>query len=112
MKPHWEISQKEADACLAATDGARRSTNTSVAAVTLPASLRRRRPVHHDSCQHHQRPGTGLQIAEGWSVELPKDVHDILKNAPTQPGQPPGLHRASPVKAVYGCVLGNGELGR
>ena len=42
--------------------------------------------------------GPVLQIAEGWSVELPKDVHDILNKRTTQPGQPPGLHRASPVK--------------
>ncbi|MGU0016999.1 hypothetical protein ACVXG9_26490 [Escherichia coli] len=45
---------------------------------SLPLPYRRRCPVHHDPCQHHQRPGTVLQIAEGWSVELPKDVHDIL----------------------------------
>lgn len=44
--------------------------------------------------------GTGpvLQIAEGWSVELPKDVHDILNKRTNSTGQPHGLHRASPVK--------------
>ncbi len=83
-----------------------------MAAVTLPASLPKARPVHHDPCQHHQRPGTGTANAEGWSVELPKDVHDILNKRTTQPGQPPGLHRASPVKGRLGCVFGNGELGR
>ncbi|MFP1528341.1 hypothetical protein ACLB1R_19945 [Escherichia coli] len=43
--------------------------------------------------------GPVLQIAEGWSVELPKDVHDIL-NKRTNSTWPTTsvLHCASPVK--------------
>ncbi len=83
-----------------------------MAAVTLLASLPKAASVHYDSSQHHQRPGTGTANREGWSVELPKDVHDILNKRTNQPGQPPGLHRASPVKGRLRSVLGNGELGR
>ena len=44
----------------------------------FPLPYRRRRPVHHTRVNIIKGLGPVLQIAEGWSVELPKDVHDIL----------------------------------
>lgn len=44
----------------------------------IPFPDRRRRAIHHDPREYHQRPGPVLQIAEGWSVELPKAMHDQL----------------------------------
>ncbi len=38
IKPHWEISQKEADACRRQPNGVRRFMNTSAAAATPHAS--------------------------------------------------------------------------
>ena len=34
--------------------------------------------------------GPVLQIAEGWSIELPENVHDILNKRPMKLGQPLG----------------------
>lgn len=98
MKPHWEISQQEADACLAATEWCPaiheyfRGGGYSSRFLTeggVPFTMTRVNIIK----------GTGpvLQIAEGWSVELPKDVHDIL-NKRTNSAANHGLHRASPVK--------------
>ncbi|XPE60389.1 hypothetical protein ACNKHT_18000 [Shigella flexneri] len=97
MKPHWEDFE-QADACLAATEWCRQFTNTSVAAVTLPASLRRRRPVHHDRVNMVKGLGTGTANRG----RLERGIAEATRmtsstNAPTRPGQPPGLHRASPV---------------
>lgn len=54
-----EISQQEADLASPLPDDCRRSTNTSVAAVTL--ALRRERPFL-PARQHHQGLGPVLQI--------------------------------------------------
>ncbi|EOW4448481.1 L-fucose isomerase, partial [Escherichia coli] len=79
MKPHWEISQKEADACLAATEWCPaiheyfRGGGYSSRFLTeggVPFTMTRVNII--------KGLGPVLQIAEGWSVELPKDVHDIL----------------------------------
>ena len=79
MKPHWEISQQEADACLAATEWCPaiheyfRGGGYSSRFLTeggVPFTMTRVNII--------KGLGPVLQIAEGWSVELPKDVHDIL----------------------------------
>ncbi|WP_270104506.1 L-fucose isomerase [Atlantibacter hermannii] len=79
MKPHWQISQQEADACLAATEWCTavheyfRGGGFSSRFLTLggaPFTLSRINLV--------KGLGPVLQIAEGWSVELPKAVHDTL----------------------------------
>ncbi len=99
MKPHWEISQQEADACLAATEWCPaiheyfRGGGYSSRFLTeggVPFTMTRVNII--------KGLGPVLQIAEGWSVELPKDVHDILNKRTNSTCQPPGLHRASPVK--------------
>lgn len=79
IKPHWEISQQEADACLAATEWCPaiheyfRGGGFSSRFLTeggIPFTMTRLNLI--------KGLGPVLQIAEGWSVELPKDVHDIL----------------------------------
>ncbi len=79
MKPHWEISQKEAQECLAATEWCPaiheyfRGGGYSSRFLTeggVPFTLTRVNLI--------KGQGPVLQIAEGWSVELPDDVHDML----------------------------------
>jgi L-fucose isomerase len=79
MKPFWEVSQKEADACLQATtwhpanNGYFRGGGYSSKFVTkgnMPVTM----------CRLNLVRGIGpvLQMAEGETVELPAKVHDIL----------------------------------
>ncbi|ENF1796548.1 L-fucose isomerase [Salmonella enterica] len=79
MKPHWEISQQEADACLAATEWCPaiheyfRGGGYSSRFLTeggVPFTMTRVNMI--------KGLGPVLQIAEGWSVELPKAMHDQL----------------------------------
>jgi L-fucose isomerase len=88
MKPYWEIDDKEASACLDATTwhpsiteyfpGGGWSTHfcskggmpVTMVRLNLVAGL-----------------GPALQIAEGWTVDLPQNVHDVLdeRTNPTWP---------------------------
>ncbi|PWW06776.1 L-fucose isomerase [Mangrovibacter plantisponsor] len=79
IKPHWEISQQEADACLAATQWCPaiheyfRGGGFSSCFLTeggIPFTMTRVNII--------KGLGPVLQIAEGWSVELPEAVHDAL----------------------------------
>lgn len=79
MKPHWEISEKEVQDCLDAT-------------TWFPASLGYFRGGGYSSgfltkggmpvtmCRINLIKGIGptLQIAEGWTIDLPKQVHKSL----------------------------------
>lgn len=88
MKPYWEISEEEAAACL---------ENTSWCPADLGyfrgggySSLFRtagEMPVTMSRVNLVKGIGPVLQIAEGWTVELPDDVHDILdkRTNPTWP---------------------------
>jgi len=55
--------------------------------------------------------GPVLQLAEGWTVDLPPKVHETLNERTI----PPGPHTGSPTpdrqRPVPRCVLGDGELG-
>jgi L-fucose isomerase len=88
MKPYWEISPEEAEACLAATTwhpgnlGYFRGGGWSTRFRTrggMPVTMCRLNLVHG--------LGPALQIAEGWTVELPDAVHDALdqRTDPTWP---------------------------
>jgi L-fucose isomerase len=88
MKPHWQISEAEVQACLEATTWhpARteyfRGGGFSSKFVTrggMPVTLSRVNLVHG--------LGPVLQIAEGWTVELPPAVHQVLdeRTDPTWP---------------------------
>lgn len=79
LKPHWEIDQQDADACLAATEWCPaiheyfRGGGFSSRFLTeggIPFTLTRVNII--------KGLGPVLQIAEGWSVELPQAVHDAL----------------------------------
>ena len=88
MKPYWEITDEEVQKCLNATDwcpgdkGYFRGGGYSSHFKTrggMPVTMSRINLV--------KGLGPVLQIAEGWTVELPKDVHDMLEERtnPTWP---------------------------
>ncbi len=79
MKPFWEISEQEKEACLDATTwypadlGYFRGGGYSSNFLTkgeMPLTM----------CRINLVKGLGpvLQIAEGWSIDLPEEVHDTL----------------------------------
>lgn len=79
MKPFWDISQQEVDACTAATEWCPaiheyfRGGGFSSRFLTeggVPFTMTRVNII--------KGLGPVLQIAEGWSVELPKEMHDQL----------------------------------
>lgn len=109
MKPHWEITPREAEACLEATTwypsiveyfrGGGFSSNyltrggmpITAARVNLVKGL-----------------GPALQLAEGWTVELPSKVHHILDRR-TNPTWPttwfvPNLTGSGPFRDVYSVM--------
>lgn len=88
MKPFWEISEQEAQACLDACEwvpanlGYFRGGGYSSHFVTkggMPMTMSRMNFV--------KGLGPVLQIAEGYSVELPEAVHNVLDRR-TDPGWP------------------------
>lgn len=79
MKPFWEISDEEAQACLDATSWHPSVTeyfpgggwsSKFVTKAGMPITMSRVNIV--------KGLGPALQIAEGWTVELPDDVHKML----------------------------------
>lgn len=88
MKPHWDMTDADAEACLKATSWMPadrdyfRGGGYSSHFVTrggMPMTMLRLNIV--------KGLGPVLQIAEGWSVELPKDMHNTLdkRTDPTWP---------------------------
>jgi L-fucose/D-arabinose isomerase len=125
MKPFWEISKEEIDACLKATTwhpsiteyfpGGGWSTRYATKG-GMPATIARLNLV--------KGLGPALQLAEGYTVSLPKKVHDILDQrtnptwpttwfAPTLTGQ--GVFRDTyEVMNNWGanhCVMSYGHIG-
>ena len=88
MKPHWEITDEEQKACLDAT-----TWHPAICEYFrgggLSSRFRTRGGMPVTLCRVNLTRGLGpaLQIAEGWSVELPEEVHDTLDNRtnPTWP---------------------------
>ncbi|AZO93297.1 L-fucose isomerase [Halocella sp. SP3-1] len=88
MKPYWDITDEEVDKCLEATTwrpaslGYFRGGGFSSQFVTkgeMPVTMSRINII--------KGLGPVLQIAEGYTVELPEDVHDILDKR-TDPSWP------------------------
>lgn len=88
MKPFWEITEGEARKCLEATEwhpantGYFRGGGWSTHYLTtgeMPVTMSRINVI--------DGLGPALQIAEGWTAELPKEYHDILdqRTDPTWP---------------------------
>ncbi|TVQ37721.1 MAG: L-fucose isomerase [Spirochaetaceae bacterium] len=88
MKPYWDITPEEAAACLDATSW--RPANTEYfrgGGYSSNYLTRGEMPV--TMCRLNMIAGLGpaLQIAEGWAIELPADVHKTLdgRTDPTWP---------------------------
>ena len=109
MKPFWEISQDEAEACLEATTwypanrdyfrGGGYSSNF-LSKGEMPVTMSRLNLV--------KGLGPVLQIAEGWTVEIQEDVHKKL-NERTDKTWPttwyaPRLTGSGPFKDVYSVM--------
>lgn len=110
MKPFWEISDEEADACLKATtwypanrDYFRGGGYSSkfVTEGGMPVTM----------CRLNLVKGIGpvLQIAEGWTIELPENVHKILdertdKTWPTTWFVPKLNNGVNAFKSVYNVM--------
>ena len=91
MKPYWDITEGDVEAALAATTwypadrGYFRGGGYSSQYVSkggMPVTMARINLVSGH--------GPVLQIAEGWTVELPQAVHDILDKRTNPPGPPIG----------------------
>lgn len=125
IKPFWEITDEEVDACIDHTSWHPASTeyfrgggySSSFASKgEMPVTIARINMIHG--------LGPVLQIAEGYTVELEKDVHDIL-NKRTDPTWPttwfaPKLTGTGAFKDVYSvmnnwgsnhCAVSYGHIG-
>jgi L-fucose isomerase len=125
MKPYWEISDKEVDACLKATTwhpsmteyfpGGGMSTRFATRG-GMPSTMSRINLV--------DGIGPVLQLAEGHTVELPEDVHNALdqRTNPTWPTTwfTPILTGSGAFRSTYEvmnnwganhCVLCHGHVG-
>lgn len=109
MKPFWEISEKEAERCLGATDwppamyeyfrGGGYSSHF-VTRGNMPVTM----------CRVNLVDGQGpvMQVAEGWTVDLPPEVHKTLDER-TNPTWPttwfvPKLTGHGPFRDVYSVM--------
>ncbi len=88
MKPWWEITPEEAQSCLAATTWHPGMTEYFRGG-GWSTRFRTRGGMPMTMCRLNLVKGLGpaLQIAEGWSVDLPDDVHETLdeRTNPTWP---------------------------
>jgi L-fucose/D-arabinose isomerase len=109
MKPFWEITQADVDAALAATTwypanlGYFRGGGFSSQFVSrggMPVTMARLNLV--------AGAGPVLQIAEGWTIELPQAVHDVLdqRTDPTWPTHwfVPRTTGVGPFRDVYSVM--------
>jgi L-fucose isomerase len=125
MKPYWEIGEEEVQRCLEATTwypsvtGYFRGGGFSSQFVTrggMPATMCRINLVHG--------VGPVLQLAQGWTVDLPPDVHRVLdqRTNPTWPTHwfVPELTGSGPFRDVYSvmanwganhCAMSYGHIG-
>jgi L-fucose isomerase len=110
LKPFWEITPREVDACLEATTWYPaiteyfRGGGFSSGFLTcggMPVTMSRLNLV--------KGLGPVLQIAEGWTADLPEEVHEAL-NERTNPTWPthwfvPNLTGSRPFRDVYSVML-------
>ncbi|MRS15698.1 L-fucose isomerase [Enterobacteriaceae bacterium RIT691] len=109
LKPHWEISQKEADACLEATRWCP-AVHEYFRGGGYSSNFLTRGGVPFTMTRVNIIKGIGpvLQIAEGWSIELPEDVHKTLDSR-TDSSWPttwfaPRLTGSGPFKDVWSVM--------
>lgn len=88
MKPFWEISENEVDACLNATKWSPASLD-SFRGGGFSSTFDTRGGMPVTMCRINLVKGLGpaLQIAEGYTVDLPEEMHKILteRTDPTWP---------------------------
>jgi L-fucose isomerase len=79
MKPHWEITSDEAFRCLQATEWCPAITDYfRGGGYSSKFVTRGGMPITMSRINLMKGLGPVMQIAEGETVELPKDVHDVL----------------------------------
>ncbi len=109
LKPFWEIDEKEVMDCLEATRWCPgeleyfRGGGFSSLFLTrgeMPVTMSRINLIHG--------LGPVLQVAEGYTVDLDPEVHELL-NKRTSPTWPTTWF--APKRTFQGCVLGDGQLG-
>lgn len=111
MKPFWEITPQEAANCLKATEWCN-SIKEYFPGGGWSSRFRTRggMPITAARINIVKGLGPALQIAEGWTVELPRKVHDILdmRTNPTWPTTwfVPNTTGSGPFRDVY-TVMNN-----
>lgn len=106
VKPWWEITEDEAQKCLQATEwGASITGYFPGGGWSTDFTTRGKMPVTMCRLNLVGRLGPVLQIAEGWAVELPENVHRVLDER-TNPSWPttwfvPRLNGTGPYGSVY-----------
>ena len=88
IKPFWEISLKDAEACLKATRWPAAVTEYfRGGGFSSQFDTKGGMPITISRINIVKGLGPVLQMAEGWTVELPKDVHELLcgRTNPTWP---------------------------
>jgi L-fucose isomerase len=111
MKPFWEITPGEAEKCLKATTWHSAITEYFRGGGFSSNYLTRGgMPITAARINLVKGLGPAMQIAEGWSVDLPKDVHRTLdqRTNPTWPTTwfAPRLTETGPFRDVY-TVMNN-----
>jgi L-fucose isomerase len=88
MKPYWEISEAEAQACLDATDWAPADLGYfRGGGYSSHFKTEGEMPVTMSRVNLVKGIGPVMQIAEGWTIDLPDEVHSVLdkRTNPTWP---------------------------
>jgi L-fucose isomerase len=111
MKPFWDISQAEANRCLKATTWHPSITEYFPGggwSTRFSKGTRGNMPVTMCRINLFKGLGPALQIAEGYTVELPKKVHDVLdqRTNPTWPTTwfAPNTTGKGPFRDVYSVM--------
>ena len=109
MKPFWELTEEEVDNCLDATTWYPANTGYFRGGGYSSGFLTRgEMPMTMSRLNIVKGLGPVLQIAEGWTVDIPEDVHETL-NERTDPTWPthwfvPRLTGQSAFKDVYSVM--------
>ena len=111
MKPFWDISEAEVNKCLKATTWHPSVTEYFPGggwSTRFTKGTKGNMPVTMCRINLFKGLGPALQIAEGWTVQLPKKVHDALDER-TNPTWPttwfvPNTTGTGPFKDVYSVM--------
>jgi len=108
MKPFWEITKEEAEQCLEATQWCPAVDFFRGGGYSTDFTTREGMPVTMARINLIKGLGPVLQLAEGYTVELPEDVHDKLdeRSNPTWPTTwfVPNLTGEGAFKDVYSVM--------